>query len=81
MVRTQIFVKQMLIEGSYKLDSFSLKLEGFIFQTEYWVFGKKTCIKIVHTTRNHDYMLANYLDLIVNRGKEENKGRKNKSKK
>ena len=57
----------MLIEGSYKLDSFSLKLEGFIFQTEYWVFVKKTCIKIVHTARKHDYMLANYLDLIVNR--------------
>ena len=67
MVRTQISVKQILTEGSYKVGSFSLKLEDFIFQTEYWVFGKKTFIKIVHTARKHDYMLANYLDLIVNR--------------
>ena len=74
MVRTQIFVKQMLIEGSYKSDSFSMKLAGFIFRTgEYWVFGKKTCMKVVYAAIKH--MLANYCNLIVNR--TSNKRRKN----
>ena len=49
----------MLIEGSYKLDSFSMKLAGFILRIgEYWVFGKKTCMKLVHAAIKH--MLANY---------------------
>ena len=65
----------MLIEGSYKLDSFSMKLAGFILRIgEYWVFGKKTCMKLVHAAIKH--MLANYFNLIVNR--TSNKGRKNK---
>ena len=67
----------MLIEGSYKLDSFSMKLAGFILRIgEYWVFGKKTCMKLVHAAIKH--MLANYFNLIVNR--TSNKGRKNKKK-
>ena len=65
----------MLIEGSYKLDSFSMKLAGFILWTgEYWVFGKKTCMKLVHAAIKH--ILANYFNLIVNR--TSSKGRKNK---
>ena len=75
MVRTQIFEKQMPIEGSYKSNSFSMKLAGFILRTgEYWVFGKKTYMKLVHTAVK--LMLANYFNLIVNR--TSNKGRKNK---
>ena len=68
----------MLIEGSYKLDSFSMKLAGFILWTgEYWVFGKKTCMKLVHAAIKH--ILANYFNLIVNR--TSSKGRKNKKSK
>ena len=64
----------MPIEGSYKSDSFSRRLAGFILRTgEYWVFGKKTYMKLVHTARKR--MLANYFNLIVNR--TSNKGRKN----
>ena len=67
----------MLIEGSYKLDSFSMKLAGFILRIgEYWVFGKKTCMKLVHAAIKH--MLGNYFNLIVNR--TSNKGRKTKKK-
>ena len=65
----------MPIEGSYKSNSFSMKLAGFILRTgEYWVFGKKTYMKLVHTAIK--LMLANYFNLIVNR--TSNKGRKNK---
>ena len=64
----------MLIEGSYKLDSFSMKLAGFVLQTgEYWLFGKKTCMKLVHVAIDH-YMVANYFNLTVNR--TSNKGEK-----
>ena len=64
----------MLVEGSYKLDSFSMKLAGFILWTgEYWVFGTKTCMKLVYAAIKH--MLANYYNLIVNR--TSNKRRKN----
>ena len=67
----------MLIEGSYKLDNFSMKLACFILQTgEYWLFGKKTCMKLVYVAIDH-YMLANYFNLIVNR--TSNKGGKNKN--
>ena len=67
----------MSIEGSYKSDSFSMKLGGFILWTgEYWVFGKKTCMKLVHTAIT--LMLANYFNLVVNR--TSNKGRKNQKK-
>ena len=51
-----------------------MKLAGFIFRTgEYWVFGKKTCMKLVYAAIKH--MLANYCNLIVNR--TSNKRRKN----
>ena len=68
----------MPIEGSYKSDSFSMKLAGFILRTgEYLVFGKKTYMKLVHTAIK--LMLANYFNLIVNR--TSNKGRKNQKNK
>ena len=54
-----------------------MKLACFILQTgEYWLFGKKTCMKLVHVAIDH-YMLANYFNLIVNRTL--NKGGKNKN--
>ena len=64
----------MPIEGSYKSDSFNMKLAGFILRTgEYWVFGKKTYMKLVHTAIK--LMLGNCFNLIVSR--TSNKGRKN----
>ena len=54
-----------------------MKLACFILQTgEYWLFGKKTCMKLVYVAIDY-YMLANYFNLIVNR--TSNKGGKNKN--